>query len=229
MLRSATIRRFGCRAPKGALCGVVVLAVSVCGAALAERPQRGQSLRETQPPRVTAPAHPAPVVRAPAGPRNGMNGQGHIAQWMEAHRGLSLEEQQRALEAEPGFRQFRPEVQQRMHEQLTQLNNMSPEQRQRAIARTEWMEQLPPERRLQVHSALSNLGALPEDRRRAVSKMFRSLRDLPEVQRNAYLNAQPVRSQFSDHERGVLNDLFAAQPYLPPAPATPPPGPQAPR
>jgi hypothetical protein len=116
-----------------------------------------------------------------------------------------------------------------MHEQLTQLNNMSPEQRQRAIARTEWMEQLPPERRLQVHSALSNLGALPEDRRRAVSKMFRSLRDLPEVQRNAYLNAQPVRSQFSDHERGVLNDLFAAQPYLPPAPATPPPGPQAPR
>jgi hypothetical protein len=232
MLCRAAIRNRHFAGRTNALAGVLALALA-SGGASAGHPQAGpphsSTGRDPQSGNGTPSTHPAPIVRVPPQSNASESQKVHIAQWMESHRGQSLNEQQRALEAEPGFRQSTPEVQQRMHDRLTQLNSMSPLQRQRAIARTEWMEQLPPERRLQVRAALSNLGALPEERRREVSRLFRSLRDLPDAQRNAYLNTQQVRSQFSDQERGVLNGLFAAQPYLPPAPATPPPGPQAPR
>jgi len=150
----------------------------------------------------------------------------HLSEWMDSHRNLPLDQQQRALESEPGFRQLQPDEQQRMHERLTQLNAMPPAQRERTIARTEAMERLTQPQRVQVRSALGDLGGLPEDRRRLVARTFRALRDLPEPQRQAYLNSPQYRGQFSDHERATLNNLFVVAPYLPPPV---PPGPQAPR
>ena len=180
---------------------------------------------------------PAPIVRVPPGtqPRaTGESGlvtaghprqsQQHLAAWMDSHRNLSLDQQQHALEAEPGFRQLQPDVQARMHNRLTQLNSMSPGQRERTIARTEAMERLAPEQRQEVRSALSSLGALPEDRRRLVARTFRSLRDLPDLQRQQYLNSPQVRAQFSEPERVTLLNLIHVSPYLPPPPQ---PQPQA--
>ena len=146
----------------------------------------------------------------------------HLAQWMDSHRSLPLEQQQRALAAEPGFRQLRPEEQSRIQGRLQQLNTMSPDQRQRALARTEAMERLSPPQRVQVRSALKDLGALPEDRRRAVARTFRGLRDLPQGQQQAFLNGPQARAQFSDQERSTLSGLVNAAPYLP-APAQPQP------
>ncbi len=180
---------------------------------------------------------PAPQPRASQGrpnqfqnrPNNGgNNGRPHLGDWMNAHRTQPLDQQQRALEQEPGFRQLRPEVQQRMRDRLTQLNNMTPERRQQAIARTEAMERLNPQQRQQVSSAAGQLGSLPEDRRRAVARAFHDLRDLPEGQRQNYLNSPQFRGQFSDHERGTLNNLLEVSPYLPiqqrpTAPGGPPP------
>ncbi len=182
---------------------------------------------------------PAPVERRPPQPqpraegkssggftpRSGENQQ-HLAQWMQSHQNMPLEEQQRALENEPGFHQLNPEVQARMHQQIARLNGMTPERRQLAMARTEWMEHLAPEQRLQVHSALSSLGQLPPDRRRFVARTFNALRNVPDAQRQAYLNSPNMRGQFSDQERATLNGLFSAAPYMPPPM---PPGPQAPR
>jgi len=181
---------------------------------------------------------PAPIERKPppaphpqsgnaATPgRLGTNHQ-HLSEWMQSHSNLTLDQQQHALEAEPGFRQLQPDVQQRMHDRLAQLNAMNPQQRQHALANTEAMERLSPPQRQQVRSALGDLGALPEDRRRFVARTFRALRDMPDAQRQAYLNSPQFRSQFSDHERATLNNLFTVAPYLPPPP--PPAGPQAPR
>jgi hypothetical protein len=141
--------------------------------------------------------------------------QEHLAQWMDRHSDLSLADQQRALENEPGFRELPPQTQQRMRDRLTQLNNMTPEQRRRVIERTEAMEHLTPPQRQQVVGALRQLGSLPEDRRRLVARAFRDLREMPPQQREAILKEDSFRSQFSEQERNTLSGLLAVEPYLP--------------
>ena len=141
----------------------------------------------------------------------------HLAQWMSHHRDMSLAQQQRALEQEPGFHDLPPETQQRMRSRLTELNNMSPERRGRLLARTEAMERLAPEQRQQVRSAMQQLASLPEDRRRLVARAFRDLRGLPPQQRQYAFNTDPrFTSTFSPHERATLGNLLVIEPYLPP-------------
>jgi hypothetical protein len=211
--------------------GVFVFASSTVAAAaefrLWQHPQ--QSNHPAPVVRVAPPTHPAPAPKTPPpgntfAPRSGQN-QEHLAQWMQSHSTLPLDQQQRALDTEPGFSQLPAEQQQHMHDRLAQLNRMTPEQRQHAIQHTEAMEALPPERRQQVRSALVDLGALPEDRRRLVSRTFRALRPLPDGQRQAYLDSPAMRGQFTPQERATLNNLFEVAPYLPP----PPPAQQSPR
>jgi hypothetical protein len=158
----------------------------------------------------------APVAQSrPApGPQPNRN-QEHLAQWMDRHSNLSLPEQQRALENEPGFRDLPQPTQQRMRDRLTQLNNMSPEQRQRILDRTEAMERLTLPQRQQVRGAMQQLGGLPEDRRRLVARAFRDLREMPQPQRQAILDSDRFRGQFSDQERSTLSNLLAVEPYLP--------------
>jgi hypothetical protein len=208
------------------------IAVLALGWALSASAERGLHFQNARPQHAASAPRPtpAPVERKPPPANNGQkNGFGggpnhqHLAQWMESHQNLSLEQQQRALQQEPGFRQLPQETQQRLHDRLTQLNNMSPEQRQRVTDRTEAMERLSPDQRGQVRGALSALGALPQQRRMAVARVFRALRDMPDAQRQAYLNSPQMRTQFSDQERATLNNLFTVAPYLPP-----PAGPVAP-
>src|SRR5690348_15063348 len=66
----------------------------------------------------------------------------HLLQWMDRHSDLTPDQQQKALEREPGFRDLPPETQQRMHERLSQLNNMPPERRRRWLERNEAIAQL---------------------------------------------------------------------------------------
>ena len=63
--------------------------------------------------------------------------QEHLLQWMDRHSNLPLDQQQKALETEPGFRDLPAETQQRMRDRLTQLNTMPPEQRRRLLERNE--------------------------------------------------------------------------------------------
>ena len=141
--------------------------------------------------------------------------QEHLAQWMDRHSNLSLADQQKALENEPGFRDLPPQTQQRMRDRLTQLNNMSPEQRRRILERTEDMEHLTPPQRQQVRGALEQYRGLPEDRRRLVARAFRDLREMPQPQRQAILSSDRFHDQFSDQERNTISNLLAVEPYLP--------------
>ena len=150
----------------------------------------------------------------------------HLSQWMDSHRNMTPEQQQRALAAEPGFRQLQPQVQQRMYDRLNQLNQMQPAERQRTLSRTEQMERLAPAQRQQIRGAMQQLGSLPEDRRRAVARTYHQLNAMPQQQRDAYLNGPQYRSQFNDQERSTMTNLLTVSPYLP---QTPPAGPQAPR
>ncbi len=142
-------------------------------------------------------------------------GHEHIGTWMADHQNLSPDEQQRALAAEPGFQSLPPEQQQRMEQLLTQLNSMPPEQRQRTVDHIEAMEKLTPDQRTQVRSAMSELSSLPRGRRRAVARTFHELRTMPPDQRAQVMSSPDFQHQFSDQERGTLNNLMAVDPYLP--------------
>ena len=139
----------------------------------------------------------------------------HLNQWMQDHHNLSPQDQQRALQKEPGFNQLPQQTQQRMVERLNRLNSMNPQQRERVLQRGEAMEHLNMQQRVQVRSAMGQLGALPEDRRRAVARSFRELRGMPPEQQNQMLNSPQYRQQFNDEERGTLGNLLSVSPLLP--------------
>jgi hypothetical protein len=173
---------------------------------------------------------PAPIERrppggvmgrpgAPAGQGhlvgpNGRRGGEHLPEWMNQHQGMSLEQQQQALDREPGFRDLPPQTQAQMHQRLAQLNAMTPEMRARTLARNEAMEQLNPVQRSQVRGAMQQLGSLPMDERRPVIRSFRELRMYPPEQRLGVLNS-PRYGWLNYAQRTVLTNLIAVAPMLP--------------
>ena len=174
--------------------------------------------------------YPAPVVRvppaashagqAPTQPNSGPGGPprgAHLGQWMQQHGNLSPQQQQHALQNEPGFNRLPQQTQQRMMQRLDRLNNMPPQQRDRVISRTEAMERMTPQQRGDVRGAMGQLGALPQDRRRMVARSFRDLRAMSPQERNALLNSPAYRQEFSDEERGTLSNLLSVSPLLPPS------------
>ena len=172
---------------------------------------------------------PAPIERRPpptgammqpgsqphlVGP-NGRRGGEHLPEWMEQHQGLTLEQQQAALDREPGFRELPLQTQIQMHQRLAQLNAMTPEMRARTLAHTEAMERLDPAQRSQVRGAMQQLGSLPMEERRQVIRSFRELRMLPPEQRLGMMNT-PRYGWLNYQQRTVLTNLIFIAPMLPP-------------
>ena len=172
-----------------------------------------QTERPVQRPNLRPPANPGAAGRPGAGQH-----QQHLAQWMENHRNLSLQDQQRALENEPGFHELPPQVQQRTRDELVRLYNMNPQQRQRMLDRNEVLERMSPPQRQQWRQAVQQLNSLPVPRRRMMARAILDLREMPPEQREQVINSPPFRSQFSDEERSTLSTLLTAEPY-PPTPA----------
>ena len=167
-------------------------------------------------PSVTPPQNTAGRLQS-VGPsranRNGRTGD-HLPEWMNQHRDLTLEQQQQALEREPGFRELPSPTQQRMRERLSQLNAMSPQERERIVDRTEVMERLSPQQRTEVRGAMQQLGSLPPNQRQMVARSFRELRQLPPNQRMAAINSERYR-WMNDQQRTTLTNLIQVAPMLP--------------
>ena len=151
----------------------------------------------------------------PARPRFENNQQAHLGTWLQRHGNLSPQQQQRALQSEPGFNRLQPETQQKLMDRLQQINRMPPNQRQRTVDRIEAMEHLSPQMRQQVRASVQELHSLPEDRQRMVKKAFRDLREYPPEQRSALMNSGQFQSQFSPQERSILGNILAVEPYQP--------------
>ena len=128
---------------------------------------------------------------------------------------MTLEQQQQALNREPGFNQLSPQAQYRMHKRLAQLYAMQPLQRQRTLAHIEAMERLTPDERSQVRGAMEQLGSLPPLQRRQVIQSFRQLRSLSPQQRWRILNSTQF-DWMGYGERTVLTNLIRIAPMLPP-------------
>ena len=156
-------------------------------------------------------ARPAPQGQRPRFENN----QPHLGTWLQRHGNLPPEQQQRALQSEPGFKNLPPETQQRLLNRLQQLNRMPPNQRQRTTDRIEAMEHMTPQMRQQVRASFQDFRALPEDRQRMVRKAFRDLREYPPEQRQALMNSGQFQSQFTPQERNILGNILAVEPYHP--------------
>ena len=145
---------------------------------------------------------------------NGRRGGEHLAEWMNQHQGMTLEQQQQALDQEPGFLELPAQTQQRMHKRLAQLNAMTPLQRQRLLEHTEAMERLTLGQRSQVREAMQRLGSLPIDQRRQVMRSFRELRQLPPNQRMVVMMSMRY-SWMNTAQREALTRLIQVEPMLP--------------
>jgi hypothetical protein len=184
-----------------------------------------------------APPPPAPKVqrsapsRAAAGPETPAarpepriiarpaENQEHMQQWMDRHSNLSLPEQQRALQNNPGFRELPRQLQQYELNELARLYNMDPQQRARMLDRNEVLERLSPPQRQQYRDAVEQLNTLPTPRRRVMVRAILDLREMPQEQRQLTINSPAFRSQFSDPERTMLSTILTVEPYTPHAPA----------
>lgn len=145
---------------------------------------------------------------------NGRRGGEHLAEWMNQHQGMTLEQQQQALDREPGFLELPAQTQQRMHERLAQLNAMTPLQRQRMLEHAEAMERLNPKQRSEVREAMQLWSSLPIDQRRQVMRSFRELRQLPPNQRMVVMMS-PRYSWMNTAQRTALTRLIQVEPMLP--------------
>jgi len=127
---------------------------------------------------------------------------------------MTLEQQQAALDREPGFRELPLQTQMQMHQRLAQLNAMTPEMRARTLAHTEAMERLSPAQRSQVRGVMQQLGSLPQDQRRQVIRSFRDLRMLPPQERMGLVNS-PRYGWMNYQQRTALINLIVIAPMLP--------------
>ncbi len=189
-------------------------------AALPERPFANPTPQNSRPPYPPPPSKPRGINADGLGSQSNPNDRGeHLGSWMRQHGNQSSEEQERALEREPGFNHLAPQQQQNLVNRLHQLDQMPPAQRQRTLNRIESMERLSPERRQAVRSSFSQLGQLPQDRKRMVQKAFRDLRDMPPEQRQAVINSPQFAGQFSAQERSIMSNLLVVEPYQHAGPA----------
>ncbi len=163
----------------------------------------------------TSPKPLAPPQRHQQPKAAKINGGEHLAEWISQHSNLNPQQQQQALEKEPGFHNLPPQTQQRMRDRLTQLNSMNPDQRQRILDRNETMEHLNPDQRAQVRGAMKQLADLPEDQRRYVARTFRGLRELSPKQRQNVLNSDRF-DHLTTGQRSALTSLMKVEPLLPP-------------
>jgi len=137
---------------------------------------------------------------------------------MENHKELSLPDQQRALQNEPGFHDLPPQVQQHELNELGRLYTMNPQQRNRLLEGNEALERMTPVQRQQFDSAVGQYKSLPADRKRLVAKAFRDLREMPQGERQQVIDSTAFRGQFSDSERTTLKSLLGFEPYFTKAP-----------
>jgi hypothetical protein len=148
-------------------------------------------------------------------PRFENNQQPHLGPWLQRHGNLPPEQQERALQSEPGFNRLPPQTQQNLLNRLRQINRMPPYQRQRTVDQIEAMERLSPQMRQQVRMSVQEFHMLPPDRQRMVRKAFRDLREFPPEQRAAMMHSGQFQSQFTPYERGILGNILAVEPYEP--------------
>ncbi|HEX4286397.1 MAG TPA: DUF3106 domain-containing protein [Terracidiphilus sp.] len=141
---------------------------------------------------------------------------GHLGAWLDAHRGVATQDQQRMLRNDPSFNRLPEGQQQRLMQQLNRVDQMPEAQRERRLARAENLERLSPQQRAQVQDSTRRWRTMPVDRQTAMKSAFQDLRNVPPDQRQTVLGSARYQNAFSPDERGILNNMLSVEPYQPP-------------
>ena len=115
---------------------------------------------------------------------------------------MSLSEQQKALQSEPGFNRLPPEGQQRVMNGLARLDSMPPEQRQRTIGQIEAWERLTRRKSSKCASPLKNSATCLRIGKGWLRKRSRSARvPAPTARRNYFQPpvSEPVLGPGAQH------------------------------
>lgn len=140
-------------------------------------------------------------------------GQGYRAAiWLRAHHNLTPEQQEKALESDPGFKKLPPERQAELKNNLRQFNSLPQPQRERALRRWEYLETLSPQQREQLRQANRELKALPDGRELALHRALRALRQMTPEHREEVYKTDRFRNTFSGQEQDILKRLAAMSP-----------------
>ena len=135
-----------------------------------------------------------------------------MGDWLNEHKDLPPDQQEKLLENDPNFKKLSPERQAELKERLRKFNNLSPEQQQRVRQRMQFMASLTSDQRQQVRDANQQLQGLPQDRQVMVHKALRHLRQMDPQQREQEMNSERFKGIFSDKERGILGKLAVINP-----------------
>jgi len=141
--------------------------------------------------------------------------QGHLEDWLNQHRNVPVQDQQRMLSNDPSFRRLPSADQQRLTQQLQQVNRLPEQQRDRRLERNEMLERLSPQDRMSLNRSGHQWAALPQDRQAMMKQAFQNLRGVPLDQRDTVLNSARYQGTFSPQERGILSDFLKVEPYEP--------------
>jgi uncharacterized protein DUF3106 len=164
-----------------------------------------------------APQRPTPVpqqrVTPPAAqaPRQ----QRHAGDWLRQYKDLPPDEQEKALQNDPTFRNLPPRRQQILRDRLQNFSSLPPQQQLRVLNRMETWEHLTSEQKQEARQVFKGMKQLPPDRRRLVHKAIDDLRTMPTDQREQIINSDRFKGEFSDQERDLMRDATR----LPLAPA----------
>ena len=168
-------------------------------------------------------AYPGPPYLGPGFSRPAYRGyappaqlpQGHLGDWLNQHRNLPVQEQERMLRNDPSFHRLPASDQQRVVRQLHQVSQLTEEQRQRRLARAAIIERLSPQEQMRINLSARRWVELPPNRQAIMKSTFRDLRTLPLDQRPTELYSARYQSLFSPEERGILSDMLRVEPYQP--------------
>jgi uncharacterized protein DUF3106 len=159
--------------------------------------------------------HPGAHGQAPrANKKNqGNDKQEHKAgDWLLKNQNLPADQQEKALESDPGFQKLPPERQAQLKERLRKFNSLPPDERQRAVQRMQFMDSLTPQQREQFQQANQQFQALPENRRLMVRAALRHLKQMDPQGRERIFQSDQFRKTFSPQEQGLLKSLSEISP-----------------
>ena len=135
-----------------------------------------------------------------------------MGQWLEDHKNLPPDQQEKLLENDPSFKKLAPARQAELKERLRKFNSLTPQQRERALNRMQYMASLTSEQRQQIREAGKELQGLPQDRQVMVHKVLRHLRQMDPQERQQVIDSDRFKSTFSEQERGIITKLAAINP-----------------
>jgi len=158
------------------------------------------------------PANGGPAPHPQQQKNGGPKGAPRLGAWLSTHKDLPLDQQEKALESDPDFKNRSPQVQAQLKERLHKFNSLPPQQKDKALRNMEYWEKLTQVQKDQIRQAHQHMETLPAERKVMVRKALRHLRQMSPNERQQEFQSDKFKSTFSDQEQAILRNLAEINP-----------------